>query len=113
MCNILVLLKYFETAFQLHAVFQTTHTSSYNMDNTALHLAHNSFENNAKVAFSELRKDQTFSDVQLVCDNHLGIAVVTSAHKVVLAASSSFFDSVLRSLAHPKPLVYLRGIPQK
>ena len=94
-------------------MFQTTHTSSYNMDNTALHLAHNSFENNAKVAFSELRKDQTFSDVQLVCDNHLGIAVVTSAHKVVLAASSSFFDSVLRSLAHPKPLVYLRGIPQK
>ena len=104
-----------EKAFQLYlfTVFQTTHTSCYNMDNTTLHLAHNGFENNAKVAFSELRKDQTFSDVQLVCDDDSGVAVVTSAHKVILAASSPFFNSVLRGLDHPKPLLYLKGIPQK
>ena len=52
------------------------------MDNTALHLAHNNFENNAKVAFSELRRDEAFSDVQLVCDDDSGVAVVTMAHKV-------------------------------
>jgi len=84
-----------------------------NMDTTALHLAHNNFENNAKAAFSELRRDEAFSDVQLVCDDDAGVAVVTSAHKVILAASSPFFNSVLRGLTHPKPLLYLKGVPQK
>jgi len=84
-----------------------------NMDTTALHLAHNNFENNARVAFSELRRDEAFSDVKLVCDDDSGLAVVTSAHKVILAASSPFFNSVLRGLAHPQPLLYLKGVPQK
>jgi len=83
------------------------------MDNPVLRLAHNDSEKNAKVAFSELRKDQAFSDVQLACDDECGVAVVISAHKVILAASSPFFNSVLRGIAHPKPLLYLKGIPQK
>ena len=66
----------------LHAVFQTTHMSYLDMDNPALHLAHNNFENNARAAFSELRRDEAFSDVQLVCDDDSGVAVVTTAHKV-------------------------------
>ena len=68
----------------MYAVFQTTHMPCLNMDTTALHLAHNNFENNTKVAFSELRRDEAFSDVQLVCDDDAGVAVVTSAHKVIL-----------------------------
>ena len=83
------------------------------MNNPVLCLAHNDFEKNSKVAFSELRKDQAFSDVQLACDDECGVAVVISAHKVILAASSPFFNSLLRGTAHPKPLLYLKGIPQK
>lgn len=89
------------------------HQSGFNMDSAVLHLAHNGFEKNAKVTFSELRKDPSFSDVQLVCDDDCGVAVVSSAHKVILAASSPFFNSLLRGTAHPKPLLYLKGIPQK
>jgi len=87
--------------------------SYLDMDNPALHLAHNNFENNARAAFSELRRDEAFSDVQLVCDDDAGVAVVTTAHKVILAASSPFFNHVLRGLPHHKPLLYLKGIPQK
>ena len=83
------------------------------MDNPVLSLAHNNFEKNVKVAYSELRKDGTFSDVQLACDDDCGVAVMIPAHKVILAASSPFFNNVLRALPHPKPLLYLKGIPKR
>ena len=31
------------------------------------------------------------------------------AHKVILAASSPFFDEMLQRIKHPRPLIYLRG----
>ena len=74
--------------------------SCLNMDTTALHLAHNNFENNARVAFSELRRDKAFSDVKLVCVDDSGLAVVTSAHKVILAAFSLFLSVRRGSEAH-------------
>ena len=32
------------------------------------------------------------------------------AHKVILAASSPFFETILQKNKHPHPLIYLRGI---
>ena len=97
-----------------YIMFQTTLASFHlGMDSSALHLAHNEFETKTKVAFSELRKDQTFTDVQLVCEEDSGGTAVTSAHKAILAASSPFFNNVLRGLTHPKPLLYLKDIPKK
>ena len=31
------------------------------------------------------------------------------AHKVILAASSPFFEKILQRNKHPRPLIYLRG----
>ena len=44
-------------------------------------------------------------DVTLVCDDGQ-----LSAHKVILAASSSFFSSVFQMNPHNHPLMYLRGV---
>ena len=44
----------------MYAVFQITYISCYNMDNTALHLAHNNFEKNAKNGFSECVQNASF-----------------------------------------------------
>jgi len=83
------------------------------MESALLHLAHNNFENNVKGILSELRRDQTFSDIQLVCDDDQGDAVVLPAHKVILAGSSPFFSNLLRGLSHPQLALYLKGIPLK
>jgi len=83
------------------------------MDSALLHLAHNNFENNVKGILSELRRDRTFSDIQLVCDDDQGDAVVLPAHKVILAGSSPFFSNLLRGLSHPQLALYLKGVPQK
>ena len=37
-------------------------------------------------------------------------AMFTYFHKVVLSAGSPFFEKILKSLKHPHPLVYLRGV---
>ena len=83
------------------------------MDSALLHLAHNNFENNVKGILSELRRDRTFSDIQLVCDDDQGDVVVLPAHKVILAGSSQFFSNLLRGLSHPQLTLYLKGVPQK
>jgi len=83
------------------------------MDSALLHLAHNNFENNVKGILSELRRDRTFSDIQLVCDDDQGDVVVLPAHKVILAGSSPFFSNLLRGLSHPQLALYLKGVPQK
>ena len=48
-------------------------------------------------------------DVTLVCEDgqHL------KAHKVILAASSPFFEEILRKSKHPHPLIYLKGFQSK
>ena len=35
------------------------------------------------------------------------------AHKVILAASSPFFDKILQKIKHPHPLIYLKGFQSK
>ena len=49
---------------------------------------------------------EDFCDVTLVGEDHTSI----EAHKVTLAASSSFFHVILKKIHHPHPLTYLKGI---
>ncbi|QQP37396.1 Broad-complex core protein isoform 6, partial [Caligus rogercresseyi] len=70
-----------------------------------LHLRWNDFESNIKLGFSELRQDEDFYDVTLACESKQ-----IKAHKVILSACSPFFRSLIKSVSHAHPLLYLRGI---
>ena len=66
----------------------------------------NDFKENAISAFGSLKDDQDFSDVTLVCEDGQQV----EAHKVILAASSPFFQNLLKKNKHPHPLIYMRGV---
>ena len=66
----------------------------------------NDFQKNVGTAFGLLRQDEDFSDVTLVSEDGKQI----EAHKVILAASSPFFQTLLKTNKHPHPLIYMRGI---
>ena len=65
----------------------------------------NDFEDNVKSAFGNLRECTDFNDVTLACEDGRQI----EAHKVVLAASSPFFQTVLKKNKHSHPLIYMGG----
>ena len=64
------------------------------------------FQENIKSAFANFRDLSDFKDVTLVSED--GQQVET--HKVILAASSSFFQKLLERNKHPHPLIYMRGV---
>jgi hypothetical protein len=66
----------------------------------------NDFRANVHSAFAQLREDRDFTDVTLACEDGHQV----EAHKVILAASSPFFQNILRKNNHPHPLIYMRGI---
>ena len=66
----------------------------------------NDFKDNIKTAFANLREDNDFADVTLACEDGQQV----EAHKVILAASSPFFQKLLGRNKHPHPLIYLRGM---
>ena len=66
----------------------------------------NDFKENVNSAIGDLRKDKEFTDVTLVCEDDQQV----EAHKLVLIASSPFFQNILRKNKHPHPLIYLRGV---
>ena len=66
----------------------------------------NDFKANINSAFGRLRDDKEFTDVTLACEDGQQM----EAHKVILAASSPFFEKVLQRNKHPHPLIYLRGL---
>ena len=66
----------------------------------------NDFQTTVSQSFGLFRKEEDFFDVTLVTDDEVQI----SAHKLVLASSSSFFKSVLRKSPHSHPLIYLSGV---
>ena len=65
----------------------------------------NDFNENVNSAFGRLRGDKEFTDVTLACEDGQQV----EAHKVILAASSPFFEKILQKNKHPHPLIYLRG----
>ena len=65
----------------------------------------NDFKENVNSAFGRLRNDKEFTDVTLACEDGKQM----EAHKVILAASSPFFENILQRNKHPHPLIYLRG----
>ena len=66
----------------------------------------NDFKNNTIDALGRLREDEDFSDVTLACEDGQQV----EAHKVILAVSSPFFQSILKKNIHPHPLIYMRGV---
>ena len=69
-------------------------------------LAWHDFQENAKITFQNLRKDKNFTDVTLVSEDGQQV----EAHKMILAASSPFFQQVLERHKHPCPLLYMKGL---
>ena len=65
----------------------------------------NDFQENVNAAFGSLREDNEFADVTLACEDGQQI----EAHKVILAASSPFFQNLLKRNQHPHPLIYMKG----
>ena len=66
----------------------------------------NDFQQNVTSAFGSLRKDSDFTNVTLACEEGQQV----EAHKVILAATSPFFQNILKINPHAHPLIYMRGI---
>ena len=66
----------------------------------------NNFKENVSSAFGDLRQDKEFTDITLACEDGQQV----EAHKVVLLASSPFFQNILNRNKHPHPMIYMRGV---
>ena len=76
------------------------------MENENYNLSRNDFQNSTCDAIKLLKLDTDFLDVTLACDDGKQV----NAHKVVLSAFSSVFETILKKNAHNHPLIYLSGI---
>jgi len=70
-----------------------------------LSFENSNFSSSFSSSISSLLHTSSLCDVTLVCDDGQ-----LSAHKIILAASSSFFSSVFQANPHNHPLMYLRGV---
>ena len=59
----------------------------------------------ATSTIAQLRDEEDFFDVTLVCDENYQI----EAHKVILSAYSQFFNSILKKNKNSHPLIYIKG----
>jgi len=66
----------------------------------------NDFQENTNSAFGRLREDNDFTDITLACEDGKQV----EAHKVILVASSPFFQNLLKRNKHSHPLIYMRGV---
>ena len=66
----------------------------------------NDFKENVSNTFVTLRKENDFTDVTLACEDDKHV----EAHKVILAASSIFFQKVLKINKHAHPLICMKGM---
>ena len=67
------------------------------------------FQKNLNASFGSLKQNKEFSDVTLVC----GQGKQVEAHKVILAASSPFFQNILKTNIHPHPMIYMGGVKEE
>ena len=87
------------------SLFRQSVSSPNNMSEK-LCLQGNDFQENVKVSFGNLRDDKHFTDVTLACEDGKEV----EAHKVILAASSPFFQRLLERSKRPHPIIYMRGL---
>ena len=66
----------------------------------------NDFQQSIARSYHDLRKDSDFCDVTLVCEDDQQI----EAHRIILAACSPFFSTILKRNKHSHPMIYMRGI---
>merc|ERR1712179_279188 len=66
----------------------------------------NQFHQNMKNVFREMREGQELFDVTLACDD----GTYLEAHRIVLAACSTFFRNIFKINNHSHPWIYLKGI---
>ena len=59
-----------------------------------------------KAAFGSRRKGTEFAEAILACEDDEQV----DARQVILAASSPFFQNLLKMNKHPHPLIYMRGV---
>ena len=71
-----------------------------------LNIKCNDFKENTSATFGSLREDKDFVDVTLACEDGQQVG----AHKVILAASSPFFQKLLKRNHHPHPLIFMRNV---
>ena len=64
------------------------------------------FKDNVLTSFTSLRAGNDFADVTLACEDGKQM----EAHKVILAASSPFFQNLLKKNKHSHPLIFMRGV---
>ena len=71
-----------------------------------LRLQQINFKDNVGTLLRRLRENCDFADVTLACEDGQQV----EAHKVILAASSPFFQNLLRRNIQAHPLVFMRGL---
>ena len=86
--------------------FQFTHLLLLFKMTPRLNVKFIDFKNYTNNIFGNLREDKDFADVTLAC----GDGEQVDAHKVILAATSPFFQNLLKRNRHPHPWIYMRGI---
>lgn len=73
-----------------------------------LHVSYDEFHENIGSSLLALQKCSTLVDVSLACQDGQ-----VSAHRVILAASSQFFQSVLNEVSSKDLVIYLKGVKVK
>ena len=77
---------------------------NYNME--AFNLLFNGFNDIMATYVRDLRSDNDFTNVTIVCNDHQEI----KAHKVILSACSKFFRTILLKNPQQNPLIFLKGV---
>lgn len=79
-----------------------------NVTSEAFCLRWNNFQSNMLNVFERLFHDERFVDVTLACDGQL-----IKAHKMVLSASSSYFQDIFTTTPCSHPVIIMKDVPLK